>query len=314
MTQVARRRRGSREPSWEALPTEAMHPEAAALDRMSASRILELMNREDEHVLEAVRGEATRIARASKAMAAALAAGGRAFFVGAGTSGRLGVLEAAECPPTFGTDPDQIVAVMAGGRSSVFRSKEGAEDRADRGSESMTEHAVDRRDCVVGISASSVTPFVKGALDTAGRRGAATALVTCGPRLRGVADVVIAPRVGAEVLAGSTRMKAGTATKIVLNQLTLLAMVRLHKVYGPYMVDVKPSSAKLRDRAARIVSEIAGVDRSAARSFLDAASGEVKTALVMERLDCSAREARRELARVAGNLRRVATRRASRER
>ncbi len=290
---------------WERLPTELVHPDAIELDRMSAERVLELMNREDERVADAVRRESARIQKASKAMASSLAAGGRTFYVGAGTSGRLGVLEAAECPPTFGTDPDAIVGIMAGGRPSVFRSKEGAEDRADHGEEQMGAHDVARRDFVMGISASSVTPFVRGALLAARRRGATSALLTCGPRVRGVADIVMAPRVGPEVLAGSTRMKAGTATKIVLNQVTLLAMIRLHKVYGPYMVDVKPSSAKLRDRSIRIVSELTGIDRSKAEALLARASGEVKTALVMDGLGCSDAKARAELQNARGNLRRV---------
>jgi N-acetylmuramic acid 6-phosphate etherase len=288
---------------WASLPTEAVLPASRDLDRKPTRAVLDLMAREDGRVVAAVRGEAPRIERAGRRMASVLAAGGRVFFVGAGTSGRLGVLEAAECPPTFGTEPESIVALIAGGRGAVFESVEGAEDRSRDGASQLRARRPTRKDLVVGISASSVTPFVRGALGLARERGASTVLVTCGPRARGVADVVVAPRVGPEVLAGSTRMKAGTATKMVLNQITLVAMIRLKKVSGPFMVDLKARSAKLRDRARRIVAALGSVDPETADRLLAGSRDEVKTAVVIGRLGISADEARERLRSVGGDLR-----------
>lgn len=294
--------------NWEALPTEAIHPKAAKLDTQSAAATLATLAQEDARVARAVHAEARSIQRAATLMASALSSGGRTFYVGAGTSGRLGVLEAAECPPTYGTDPSKIVGIMAGGDRAVFRSKEGVEDRERAGEQAVRARKPGSEDLVVGISASSVTPFVRGALRAARERHAATVLVTCGPRTRGIADVVVAPRVGPEVLAGSTRMKAGTATKLVLNQMTLLAMIRLKKVYGPYMVDVKTTSAKLVDRATRMVQSIARVDRDVAEKLLSSAKYDVKTAVVMGRLGLSVDDARRRLGAARGDLRRVLSR------
>jgi N-acetylmuramic acid 6-phosphate etherase len=290
---------------WESLPTEAIHPKAAELDTQSAETVLATMASEDRRVVRAVHDEARSIARGAKMMARALGSGGRVFYLGAGTSGRLGVLEAAECPPTYGTDPSRIVALMAGGESAVFRAKEGVEDNKAAGEAALRARKPKGNDVVVGITASSLTPFVLGALELARAKGAATVLITCGPRARGVADVVIAPRVGPEVLAGSTRMKAGTATKLVLNQMTLLAMLRLKKVFGPYMVDLKLTSAKLRDRALRMVERLAEVDRVAAEKLLAAAKDDVKTAVVMGRLDLSLQEATKRLSSVDHDLRRA---------
>jgi len=290
---------------WESLPTEALHPESANLDLLSQEALLALLSKEDRRMVAAVEAEAPRIARAALALSRALSRGGRVFFAGAGTSGRLGVLEAAECPPTFGIDPDRIVGLIAGGSEAVHRAVEGAEDREGEGRGLLRARRLRPADLVVGISASSVTPFVRGALAFASERGASTVLVTCAPGargLRGLADVVVAPRVGAEVLAGSTRMKAGTATKLVLNRMTLLAMIRLKKVYGPFMVELRSSSAKLRDRARRMVAGLASVDSERASRLLDQA-GDVKTAIAMGRLGVSAAEARRRLARAKGDLR-----------
>lgn len=256
-------------------------------------------------MVAAVEAEGPRIARAALALARALARGGRVFLAGAGTSGRLGVLEAAECPPTFGTEPDRIVSLVAGGSGAVFRAVEGAEDRQADGV--LRARRLGRKDLVVGISASSVTPFVRSALGFARKRGASTVIVTCAPGSRGLrdlADVVVAPRVGAEVLAGSTRLKAGTATKLVLNRMTLLAMVRLKKVYGPFMVALRPGSAKLRDRARRMIEALASVDAAEAKKLLEQA-GDVKTAIAMGRLGISSGEARRRLSRTKGDLRAV---------
>ena len=295
----------SKRSPWESLPTEAIHPKSKKLDTESAASILATMAKEDGRVARAVHAEARSIQRAAVMMAKALAANGRTLYVGAGTSGRLGVLEAAECPPTYGTAPSQIVGIMAGGDKAVFRSQEGVEDRERAGEEALRARKPSKDDLVVGISASSVTPFVRGALKAARARHAATVLITCGPRVRGVADVVIAPEVGPEVLAGSTRMKAGTATKLVLNQMTLLAMIRLKKVFGPYMVDVKATSAKLRDRGVRMVQSLARVDRSVAEELLSGARDDVKAAAVMGRLEVSLVEAKRRLVAVDGDLRRV---------
>ena len=298
---------GRRRSIWESLPTEALHPKSAELDRLSSGAFLELLSKEDRRVVTAVEAEAPRIAKAALALARALSRGGRVFFAGAGTSGRLGVLEAAECPPTFGTAPDRIVGLIAGGDGAVFRAVEGAEDREVEGRRLLRARRLRPEDLVIGISASSVTPFVRGALDVARERGAKTVLVTCAPgfpRLRTLANIVVAPSVGAEVLAGSTRMKAATATKLVLNRMTLLAMVRLKKVYGPFMVELRPGSAKLRDRARRMVEALAFVDSERASTLLEQA-GDVKTAVAMGRLGISADEARRRLARRKGDLRAV---------
>jgi N-acetylmuramic acid 6-phosphate etherase len=292
---------------WESLPTEALHPKSVNLDRLSPGALLELLSNEDRRVVTAVGAEAPRIARAAVALSRALSEGGRVFLAGAGTSGRLGVLEAAECPPTFGTDPDRIVGLIAGGEEAVHRAVEGAEDRESEGRRLLRARRLRPEDLVVGISASSVTPFVRGALDYARERGASTVLVTCAPGVQGLrrlADVVVAPRVGAEVLAGSTRMKAGTATKLVLNRMTLLAMVRLKKVYGSFMVELRPGSAKLRDRARRMIAALAAVDSERASELLERA-GDVKTAVAMGRLGISYAEARRRLSLKEGDLRAV---------
>jgi N-acetylmuramic acid 6-phosphate etherase len=238
-------------------------------------------------------------------VAEALRSGGRLVYVGAGTSGRLGVLDAAECPPTFGIDPRRVVGLVAGGQRALARAVEGAEDRVRPAAQSLRQLRVGPSDVVCAICASGVTPFTLGALRTARRRGARTVLVTCAPRpgLGRLADVVIAPRVGPEVLAGSTRMKAGVATQIVLHTLTTAAMVRLGKVYGNLMVDLRPTSRKLRARAARIVGTLAGTDGRRAATLLRQAGGRPKIAIVMARHAVSAREARRRLRAHGDDLR-----------
>jgi N-acetylmuramic acid 6-phosphate etherase len=265
--------------------------------------VVGLLLDEDRRGLVAASRQRAAIARAARLIAKALEAGGRLVFVGAGTSGRLGVLEAAECPPTFGTPPRSIRAVMAGGSPAVFASHEGAEDRADRGRrEGMRLRP---GDVLVGISASAVTPFVRGALEGARRRRARTVLVTCAPRpgLRRLAQVVVAVESGPEVLTGSTRLKAGSATKAVLNALTTAAMVRLGKAYENLMVDVQPTNAKLRDRARRIIATASRVTDVEAARLLRAAGGEVKTAIVMGRLGLAAAAARRRLRGAKGHVR-----------
>jgi N-acetylmuramic acid 6-phosphate etherase len=305
------------------LPTERPDPASRRLDRLDALAIARLMNRADGAAVRAVGRAARPLARAVDLVAGALTRGGRLVFVGAGTSGRLGVLEAAECPPTFGTPPGLVRAVMAGGRASVFRAAEGAEDDGRAGAREARRHAR-RGDVVVGVAASGVTPFVRAALATARARGAVTVLVTCNPTVgraaarggvgrpprrpvlaRAAARVVVALAVGPEVLAGSTRLKAGTATKLALNTLTTAAFVRLGKVYGNRMVDLQPRSAKLRARARRLVAELGGVSDPAAARLLAAAGGRAKPAIVMARLGVGRREAARRLASAGGILRRA---------
>jgi N-acetylmuramic acid 6-phosphate etherase len=288
---------------WSKLLTEGRLPRSRRLDVLATERAVALLLDEDRRALQATARHAGALARAARAVATTLESGGDVVFVGAGTSGRLGVLEAAECPPTFGISPRRIRAVIAGGPRAVTRSIEGAEDRADEG------HRQGARlrpgDLLVALSASGVTPFARGALTGARLRGAGTVLITCGrPRgLAGVADVVIALATGPEVLTGSTRLKAGSATKAALNAITTAAMARLGKVYENWMVDLRQSSAKLQDRAHRIVASAGGVSAPLARRLLAEAEGEVKTALVMARLGLSAPEARRRLARVGGHVR-----------
>lgn len=291
---------------YDRLLTERARAHAPALDRLPPLAIARLMNREDRQAVQAVTRVLPRIADAVKLIVESLGNGGCLLFVGAGTSGRLGVLEAAECPPTFGTPPRLVQALMAGGRSAVFRSREGAEDDGEAAGREV-ERRVRRGDVVVGVSASGVTPFVRTALRAARRRGARTVLVACNPAPRGasLADVVITPMPGPEVLAGSTRLKAGTATKLVLNTLTTASMAGLGRVHGNRMIDLEPRSLKLQERALRLVQELGGVRRSRARTALDAARGRVRVAIVIARAGVSASEARRRLAAAGGSLRDV---------
>lgn len=289
---------------WADLGTERRHPASADLDAMAAEEIVQLMIEEERRGLEAALGQAAEVARASAWIAAALEAGGNLHFVGAGTSGRLGVLEAAECPPTFGSDPERIQAHMAGGAEAVFAAREGAEDRFDEG-EALAA-GMSARDVVVGISASSVTAYVRGALEAASRLGARTVLLTCArpaADLDQTADLVIALGTGPEVLTGSTRLKAGSATKAVLNALTTTAMVALGKVYQNLMVDLRPGSAKLVDRSRRIVAMATGRAPAEAEVALEQAGGEVKTAIVMLALGIDAPAARGRLAEHRGHVR-----------
>ncbi len=286
------------------LPTERGHPRSRSLDRLSPLATVRLMNQEDRRVISAVSHVQREIARAVELIAEKLKTRGRLFFVGAGTSGRLGVLEAAECPPTFGTPPSLVRAIVAGGRPAVFRSREGAEDRAGAARQGI-RRCVRAGDVVVGISASGVTPFVRAALEEARGRNARTVLLATNPvsPVAHLADLVIAPRVGPEILAGSTRLKAGSATKMILNMLTTASMVRLGKVYGNRMVDLRPLSQKLRARAQRLVQELGGASEPRARRLLKAADGQAKVAILMARRRLSARQARRALARAGGSLR-----------
>jgi N-acetylmuramic acid 6-phosphate etherase len=289
---------------WRSLPTEAAHPRTGRLDTLSSTAIVERMNEEDRRVVRAVGREQRRIARGAEWLAAAIRDRGRIVFVGAGTSGRLGVLEAAEIPPTFGTSPSVVRALVAGGRNAVFRAREGAEDDEADGARRLARLNVAAGDVVVGISASGVTPFVHGALAEARRLGARTIIVTCAPSpsTRRRADLVIAPVVGPEVLTGSTRLKAGTATKMVLNMLSTTAMVLAGKTYGNLMVDVRTGSAKLKDRARRIVSRITGLPPDRAGALLDQSRGNVKAAIVMEMTGASYRDALARLNAANGRI------------
>ena len=272
---------------------------------MATEKIVTLLLDEDRLAIVETKKKARDIASAARLVANAFKAGGRTLFVGAGTSGRLGVLEAAECPPTFGTRPEMILGVMAGGEGAVFRAKEGSEDRADQGEQAVA--TVTSKDVVIGISASSVTPFVRAALKKAHARRAKTVLLTCAPqaRLSTFADVVIAIRTGPEVLTGSTRLKAGSATKAALNAITTAAMIRSGKAYTNFMVDLKQTSKKLEDRARRIVAVAAGVDLTEADRLLSAADDEVKTAIVMGLLQLDAPTARVKLTAAAGHVRKA---------
>jgi N-acetylmuramic acid 6-phosphate etherase len=285
--------------------TESRNPRSQRLDTLPTRQVVALLLDEDRRAVTAAARQAGAISRAAVRTARALEAGGKIVFIGAGTSGRLGVLEAAECPPTFGTASGQIRGVMAGGEDAVFRPLEGAEDREDHGRREASE--LKPPDLLIGISASSVTPFVRGALAAARENHVETVLVTCapGPGLGRLADTVVAIATGPEVLTGSTRLKAGSATKAALNAITTAAMVRLGKVYENLMVDLRPGSAKLQDRARRIVAAAGGVDRDEAERLLSLAGGEVKTAIVMGRRGVSAEAARARLAAAKGHVRRA---------
>ena len=288
--------------------TEQRNPLTARIDVASSLDIVDLINAEDALVPAAVRSAREQIALGIELAVGAFRAGGRLVYVGAGTSGRLGVLDAAECPPTFGTKPDMVVGVIAGGLGALVRSVEGAEDDVNAGAQAMDQANVTASDLVIGIAASGTTPYVRAALGRAQTIGAKTGLVTCSapPQLLAdTCDVVMVAEVGPEALTGSTRMKAGTATKLILNTLTTGAMIRLGKVYGNLMVDLMALSDKLRDRGERIVMECCGVDRAAARAAITAAQGSVKLAIVMAAARVGREDAQRRLADAGGSVRAV---------
>jgi N-acetylmuramic acid 6-phosphate etherase len=279
--------------------TEQRNPRSAQIDQLSTREIVDLINDEDRNVAEAVHVERASLVRAADMIVDTFQKGGRLFYVGAGTSGRLGVLDAAEMPPTYGTDPSLVQGIIAGGHEALVRAQEGAEDHPEHGAAAIDEHGIRPADFVLGIATSGTTPYVHGALARARELGARTGFLLCTPpsaELIASHDVVIAPLVGPEVVTGSTRMKAGTATKLVLNTLTTTAMIRLGKVYGNLMVDLQVTCQKLRDRAERILMETLGLERPAAATLLDEAGGHVKTAIVMGTLDIDAETARARLA------------------
>jgi N-acetylmuramic acid 6-phosphate etherase len=288
--------------------TERRNPRSSTIDTASALEIVDLIGAEDATVPAAVAGAREQIAGAIDLIEAAFRAGGRLLYVGAGTSGRLGVLDAAECPPTFGTPPEMVVGIIAGGLPALVKSIEGAEDDVNAGLSEMDARRVGPDDVVVGIAASGTTPYVRAALSRAQTLGARTVLVSMAEPsqlLRETCDACIIVPVGPEVVTGSTRMKSGTATKLVLNTLTTGAMIRLGKTYGNLMVDLRAWNDKLADRSQRILMETTGAGRDASRVVLEAAGGSVKTAIVMARLAVGREEAERLLAEHAGRLRPV---------
>ncbi len=285
------------------LLTEKINPRTLHLDKCSPLEVVELILQEDRAIVEAVHKQKDSIAKAIELVVGRLKLGGRLFFIGAGTSGRLGVIEAAECPPTFGTDPSLIQAFIAGGRDAIWQSIEGAEDSRTEAEGFLTEAGLSKDDTVIGIAASASTPFVEGGLQYAKNLGSGSVLVTCNPVNSSIAEVTIELLVGPEVVVGSTRMKAGTVTKMVLNMITTASMVQLGKTYGNLMVDVQPKSAKLRDRAKRIVVHIAEVSEEKAEELLEQSGWNVKASIVMEKKGLGLKDSKELLEKSNGFLR-----------
>jgi N-acetylmuramic acid 6-phosphate etherase len=290
---------------WQSLPTEAINPVSLAIDKAPVRDIIDMVVNEDRKVIAAVQKEKERIAHGIEIVVQALRKGGRIIFVGAGTSGRLGVVEAAEIPPTFGTAPRIVQAIMAGGQEAVFKAKEGVEDNYEEGARSIARLRLTQKDVVVGVSASGMTPFVRGGLTRARKAGAKIIFVTCWPgsELQTFVDLQIAPAVGPELIAGSTRLKAGTATKMVLNMLTTVSMIKVGKTYGNLMVDVQTGSEKLKDRARRIVSMVTGIDYDEADGVLKSAKFNVKAAIVMQKTGLTLPMALRRLKKADDSVR-----------
>ena len=290
---------------WQALPTEAINPASLAIDKAPVPDIIEMIFNEDRKVVAAVHKEKQRIAHGVEIITQSLRKGGRIIFVGAGTSGRLGVVEASEMPPTFGTNPSLVQAIMAGGQEAVFRAKEGVEDNYEEGARSIGRLRLSRKDVVIGVSASGMTPFVRGGLTRARKAGAKIIFVTCWPgsELQNFVDLQIAPAVGPEIIAGSTRLKAGTATKLVLNMLTTIAMIKVGKTYGNLMVDVQTGSEKLKDRARRILGVVTGIDYDAADALLKRAKWNVKAAIIMQQANLTLPQALRRLKKAHDSVR-----------
>lgn len=287
------------------LTTEQRNEASANIDELSALQIAKLISSEDAKVAAAVEAESLPIAKAMEVITERLRAGGRLFYIGAGTSGRLGVLDASECPPTFSTPPEMVVGIIAGGPDALTRAIEGAEDHPEQAEIDLAKHHFGSQDVLVGIAASGRTPYVLHALCYARRLGSTTIGLTCNPEseMHPICDIVIAPIVGPEIISGSTRLKSGTATKMVLNMLTTGAMVLLGKTYGNLMVDLKASNAKLKDRSLRLVRTIAEVDDATAMKLLSECDGEVKTAIVSAVCRLEPVAARQKLADAGGQLR-----------
>ena len=289
---------------WSQLLTEQRNPASAGIDELDALGVVRIIQQQDAQIPSAIEAVLPQIAAAVDLVTDAFRVGGRLFYLGAGTSGRLGVLDASECPPTYSTDPELVQGLIAGGDTAVFRAVEGAEDDAEGAVPVLDSKNVQAPDVVVGIAASGVTPWVLGGLRHARTKGCQTIFFTCSPSAVGnvESDIVIVPEVGPEVVTGSTRMKAGTATKLVLNMLTTGAMIRLGKTYDNLMVDLQPKNAKLRDRMLRILSMLAGIDEEAARIRLESAAWELKLALTMELKGIDADVARRLLDEAGGRV------------
>jgi N-acetylmuramic acid 6-phosphate etherase len=288
--------------------TEHRNPRTQQIDLADPLGIVDLMNAEDQEVPRVVATQREQIARAITTAETAFRAGGRLFYVGAGTSGRLGVLDASECPPTFGTPPDMVQGIIAGGVAALTAAQEGAEDNLEQARIDLAARGVRAGDFVVGIAASGTTPYVRVALEHAKSVGAHTAIVACSPppaATLAAADIAIVAITGPEVVTGSTRLKAGTATKLILNMITTGAMIRLGKTFGNLMVDLRATNVKLTDRSERIVSEVSGVERAEARALLARAGGSVKLAIVMHALGSTREEAERRLESAGGVIRRV---------
>lgn len=287
------------------LTTEARNPESTEMDSLSALEIVHLMNSQDAEITKAVAKVASPIAESIEVIAHRIENGGRLIYMGAGTSGRLGVLDASECPPTFSTPQEMVIGLIAGGYGALTRSIEGAEDHPEFGQRDLEQIAISDSDVVVGIATSGRTPYVIGGLRYARQIGGFTIGLSCNENseIQSYSQIMISPVVGPEVISGSTRMKAGTATKMVLNMLSTGAMVRLGKTYGNLMVDLKATNQKLTDRSARIVSEITGLDDAASRSLLSHCDNEVKTAIVSHLLAIDPQAARKRLTQANGHLR-----------
>ncbi|RKY88824.1 N-acetylmuramic acid 6-phosphate etherase [candidate division KSB1 bacterium] len=287
------------------LVTEGVNPKSKFIDTYSIEEILKLINEEDKTVPYAVEKEIPYIKKAVEIIISAFKNGGRLFYVGAGTSGRLGVLDASECPPTFGVSPGLVQGIIAGGRKALVESQEGAEDLKEKGAEDLIKRGFNYKDVLCGIAASRRTPYVIGAIEKAKELGAKTIYITCNPRkdIEMRVDVSICPIVGPEVIMGSTRMKAGTATKLILNMLTTTSMIKLGKVYGNLMVDLQMKSKKLEERSKRLVMMVTGVDYDTAYNTLLEAGGSVKTAIVMILAGVSRRVAEKRLRSCEGSVR-----------
>ena len=290
---------------WQALPTEAINPVSLAVDKAPVPDIIDMIVNEDRKVVAAVHKEKERIAHGVEIITQSLRKGGKVIFIGAGTSGRLGVVEASEMPPTFGTPANIVQAIMAGGQEAVFRAKEGVEDNYEEGARSIGRLRLGRKDVVIGVSASGMTPFVRGGLTRARKVGAKIIFVTCWPgsELQNFVDLQIAPAVGPEIIAGSTRLKAGTATKLVLNMLTTISMIKLGKTYGNRRVDVVTGSEKLKDRARRILVIVTGLDYEECDALLKRAKWNVKAAIVMQKASLTLPQALRRLKQAQDSVR-----------
>ncbi|NLW39671.1 MAG: N-acetylmuramic acid 6-phosphate etherase [Tissierellia bacterium] len=291
------------------MSTEQINERTADLDILPIREALEIMNEEDQKVALAVRKEIPQIEKAVQAVIESFNKGGRLIYVGAGTSGRLGILDAVECPPTFGTPPEMVQGLIAGGEKAFLKAVEGAEDSMDMGVDDLKNIGLNPKDIVVGIAASGRTPYVKGALNYAKEIGCKTVAIACNKNseIGAIADIAIEVVVGPEVLAGSTRLKAGTAQKLVLNMISTISMVGIGKAYKNLMVDVQLNNIKLQKRAENIIMTATGVDRDTAKQTLVKADGSVKLAITMILLNCSREEAEEKLAEANGHIRRIIT-------